>query len=207
MARDRSGRPDWAALLAAARAGDERALGAILEACRPYLLRVANATLGRELKGKVGGSDLVQETCLDAHRDFAAFTGRTEADLRRWLRGILVHNVAEARRHYGGTAKRSVDREVSLADGPDAPGSLADLIDPGQTPGALAEDRERRAGVERALESLSEADRQLLSWRYRDHLSFEEIGRRQGVSRESARRAWFRSLEILKRALEGNHAP
>jgi RNA polymerase sigma-70 factor, ECF subfamily len=38
-----------------------------------------------DLQAKGGGSDLVQETLLDAHKDFDRFTGRTEQEFLAWL--------------------------------------------------------------------------------------------------------------------------
>jgi RNA polymerase sigma-70 factor (ECF subfamily) len=37
--------------------------------------------IGRRLQGKVDASDLVQETFLDAHRDFGQFRGNREEQL------------------------------------------------------------------------------------------------------------------------------
>ena len=61
--------------------GSSEALGRLLELCRPYLTLVADQHLSPNLRAKVNPSDLVQDTCLEAHRDFARFTGTTEDDL------------------------------------------------------------------------------------------------------------------------------
>src|SRR5262245_63554352 len=68
-------------LLSAARSGSVDALGQMLEAHRAYLLHVANQELASDLQAKGGGSDLVQETFLEAHQDFARFQGSTEDEL------------------------------------------------------------------------------------------------------------------------------
>src|SRR5438874_1673797 len=52
----------FAEWLPAARNGSAQALGDALEACRVYLLAVAEHELDPELRGKGGASDLVQET-------------------------------------------------------------------------------------------------------------------------------------------------
>jgi RNA polymerase sigma-70 factor, ECF subfamily len=64
---------DASQYLPAARAGSREALGQALEICRGYLLRVANQGLDAELRAKGGASDLVQETFLEAQRDFGRF--------------------------------------------------------------------------------------------------------------------------------------
>src|SRR5689334_17428277 len=73
-------------LLSLARAGSSQALGQLLEVYRNYLALLARLQIGRRLQGKVEAADLVQETFLAAHRDFARFRGTTEGELVRWLR-------------------------------------------------------------------------------------------------------------------------
>src|SRR5215831_501032 len=95
-----------------ARAGSRAALGEALESCRGYLLLVAQRELDPQLRAKGGASDLVQETFIDAHRDFAQFHGTTEAELLAWLRQVLLNKVSNFGRHFRGTAKRDIGREI-----------------------------------------------------------------------------------------------
>jgi hypothetical protein len=77
---------DWAKdgdLLAAARRGSREALGQSLEACRRYLLAIADRQLDQDLQAKGGASDLVQETFLEAQRDFGQFHGPSPDELIR----------------------------------------------------------------------------------------------------------------------------
>src|SRR4051794_37421346 len=91
---------DW---LPGARAGAPEALGQLLEAWRGYLLVVAQRELDPDLRAKGGASDLVQETFLEAQRDFPRFHGDSEAELLAWLRRLLLNNVANFTRSYRGT--------------------------------------------------------------------------------------------------------
>src|SRR5262249_20302088 len=122
----------------AAQRGDVAALGRILEVFRPYLLTIANDHLPEALLPKCGGSDLVQESLLEAHRGFAGFDGRRPDELKAWLRGILRHNLKDWMRHFAAAKRRSMDRERSFQDG--EPGRLlaASLVDPEPTPGTFA---------------------------------------------------------------------
>src|SRR5436305_11185825 len=101
-------------LLAAARAGSTEALGRVLETCRRYLLLVAERQLDPKLRAKGGASDLVQQTFLEAQRDFARFQGTSEAELLAWLSRLLQNNVGDLARRYRGTGKRDIEREVAL---------------------------------------------------------------------------------------------
>jgi len=85
-------------MLAAARNGSESDLGRQIESTRRYLLLVANETLDPQLHRKVAPSDLVQETVIDAHRDFDNFAGTNEAEFFAWVRKILQHKTTAVRR-------------------------------------------------------------------------------------------------------------
>src|SRR4051812_46570849 len=89
-----------------ARRGSPESLGFALEACRPYLVRIASEELAPELRAKGDASDLVQETFLDATRDFRGFTGRTAAEWRAWLRQIFFNNLHHLARRFRHTGKR-----------------------------------------------------------------------------------------------------
>src|SRR5271156_1601698 len=106
-------RPDAAQWFPAARAGSSEALGQVLEACRGYLLLIAQQELDTKLQAKGGASDLVQQTFLEAQRDFAAFQGTTHAALLAWMRQLLVNNLANFRRDLHRD-KRRVTREIPL---------------------------------------------------------------------------------------------
>src|SRR5258708_21186979 len=97
--------------LPAARSGSADALGKALEACRGYLLMIAQGELDPHLQPKGGASDLVQETLVDAVRDFARFRGTREEELRAWLRQLLLNNLVDFTRQYHETATREIARE------------------------------------------------------------------------------------------------
>src|SRR5271170_7296601 len=109
-------REDAAQWLPAARAGSSEALGQVLEACRAYLLLIAQQELDTTLQAKGGASDLVQQTFLEAQRDFAGFKGTTHAALLAWMRQLLLHNLANFRRDLH-RHKRKVTREIALKTG------------------------------------------------------------------------------------------
>ena len=100
-------------LLSRARQGEEVARGRLLELYRNYLRLQARTLIGRTLQVRLDPSDLVQETFLEAHRDFPMFGGTTEAELIVWLRRILVRNLADQARHHKAQG-RDVRRQESL---------------------------------------------------------------------------------------------
>ena len=104
---------DWHAYIEAARAGSPTALGVLLEACRPHLIAVAQRELEANLRVKAAPSDLVQETCLDAQRDFARFQGGTEEEVRAWLGRVLLNNVGGLRLRFRTAGKRQLNVNIA----------------------------------------------------------------------------------------------
>ncbi len=100
-------------LLERARAGDLDAFGELLAQYRNYARLLARTLIGTTLRLRLDPSDLVQETFLEAHRDFPRFEGATEREVVAWLRRILVRNLADqARRQKAGL--RDYRRQESL---------------------------------------------------------------------------------------------
>jgi RNA polymerase sigma-70 factor (ECF subfamily) len=190
--------------LAAARAGSREALGKLFEACRPYLLVVAGRQLDPDLHAKGGASDLVQETFLEAQRDFARFVGTSEAELLAWLRQILLNNMGNFSRRYRDTDKRAVSREVSLAGDDSANPSGPGVPDPQATPSSKAIEREQAESLHRALQRLPDDYRQVIIYRYLEGRSFDEIGQLMQRSAEAARKLWSRAMDELRQEWEGS---
>lgn len=194
-------RPPLERWLAEARAGSPAGLSRLLEECRGYLLGIANQELDPQLRGKAGASDMVQETFLRAQREFEQFDGQTEQEWLGWLRQILVHQLANLNRHYCGTSKRNIQRELPLNDAPGQHGE-GDLVDPGDTPSAIARTKEDDDRLRAALKQLKPKYRQVIEWRNYEGLSLEEIGQRLGKSAEAARKLWARAVDQLGQRLE-----
>ena len=167
--------------LPAARAGSKEALGQMLEACRDYLLFIAAHELDPHLRAKGGASDLVQQTLLEAYRDFAHFQGGEEAELLAWLRRLLLNNVANFARDFRDTGKRRLAAEVSL-EGDSSNDWAQTLIGADATPSGEVMAKEQAEAIEKALERLLPDYRQVILLRYREELPFEEIGRRMAHS-------------------------
>src|SRR5262245_17754951 len=176
-----------------------------MEIGRHYLLLVANSELESDVQAKLGASDLVQETFLEAQRDFVQFHGTTEAELLAWFRRILLNNLANETRRYRGTSKRQLALELPIdADGSSS-GFAATLAAGASTPSEQAMKREETQALERALERLPEPYREVILLRQREHQSFEEIGRHLDRTADAARMLWSRALERLAQELEPPH--
>lgn len=185
-----------AALLQHAQEGSSAAIGSLLEAARGYLLLQAEQQLPHALRAKVGASDIVQETALDAHRAFPGFRGTTQEEWYAWLRAILQNNVTDAVRRFEGAQKRAAGREASINVVVDRSG-IAVLPAGGKAPDLSAIRREDAAMLTGVLTRVPDDYRTVLRLRYWEGLTFPEIAGRMGRSEEAARKLWYRALARL----------
>jgi RNA polymerase sigma-70 factor (ECF subfamily) len=192
-------------LLQEARSGDTEQLGRLLEIYRRYLRLLARIEIGRNLQAKLDASDLVQDTLLEAHRNFPRFQGSSETQFVCWLRQIMAANLANLLRRYLGTQGRDVRLERALAVGLDQSSRLLDrsLIAPVSSPSHQASRREQAVLLADALEKLPETYREVIMLRHLEELPFAEVSRRMGRSLDSVEKLWVRAIAQLRKVMGG----
>jgi RNA polymerase sigma-70 factor (ECF subfamily) len=190
-------------MLRAAQAGDAATLGRLLELYRRYLKVLARVQIGQRLQGKVDASDLVQETFLEAHQNFARFRGSSEPELVRWLRQILAANLADLFRRYLGTQGRDVRLEREIEAAFDRSSVMLDrgLVAGGSSPSQQAARREQAVLLADALEQLPENYREVLVLRHLEGLTFPEVAKRMERSQDSVEKLWMRGLARLRQIM------
>lgn len=171
--------------------------------CRNYLNVLARAQVEKKLQAKVDASDLVQQTLLEAYRDFRNFRGGTEAEWLAWLRQILSHNAANFIRHWQTTGKRQARREVSLASEDSSAGPRLDPSDNGESPSQQLMRKEREVLVADAVARLPPDYQEVINLRNLQRLPFNEVAERMGRSRPAVQMLWLRALNQLQQILTG----
>ena len=192
-------------LLQQAQAGSDDARGELLASYPDDLTLLARVQIGRRIQGKVDPADVVQETFLDAHRQFKQFRGASEAELVAWLRRILAGQLALTMRRFLGTKSRDVglERELGVQLDHSSESMDRDLADSISTPSQRASRREQAVLLADALGRLPKDYREVIVLRHLEGLSFGEVGRRMGRSENSVQKLWVRALADLRRAMEG----
>jgi RNA polymerase sigma-70 factor (ECF subfamily) len=180
-----------------ARQGNREALGRLLNNFRYYLLLMANRKLDPTLWAKVAPSDIVQESLMEAGRNFPRFHGSSEEELLAWLRGILRHIVMDAHRHYT-TEKRQVANELPLAELPQLEIPLATTNSPSES----AQAREQDEQLNEAVQQLPEHYRQVLRMYTWDKLTFVQIAEKLGTTADAVRKMFRRAIEELTKLVD-----
>lgn len=183
-----------------ARQGVEGARGALLENYRGYLELLARVEIGRRLQTKLDTADVVQETFLEAHRNFEAFRGATERELVAWLRGIFSARLSNLVRHYLGTQGRDLRREQALEVNLQESSRLLDrgLFAQGGTPSQEVARREQGVLLAEALARLPDDYREVIVLRHLEELTFPQVAERMGRSVDSVQKVWVRALAKLR---------
>lgn len=180
-------------LIADSRTGCSTARGRLLDLCNSELIYYAGKILRQSLKSKCDPADIVQETVLEAYRDFDSFRGETLEQLLGWLRQMLRNNAYNMHRKYLHTDKRQVGREAAIDR------DIAEQLIDQHDPEVWLETLQDRETVENGLDRLPAHMRQVILLRNRDGLTFSEIGAELGRSAEAARKLWSRSLARLQK--------
>jgi RNA polymerase sigma-70 factor (ECF subfamily) len=198
-------------LIRRCRAGEATARAELFSRYRHYLRVLAEAQLGRHLRGKCDPSDLVQQTLLEAHRDFPAFQGQHETELLGWLRRILAHNLFNEARRFS-TRGRDAGREVSLEGfqaGLDHSSQILArcVADSGPTPSQVAAEREDAVRLADTLARLPEHYQRVLLLRLFEGLSAEEVAERMTTTAGAVRMMQMRALESLRELMRADAEP
>lgn len=194
-------------LLSQAKQGNREQLGALLDSYRNYLNVLADSRLDRKLRGRLSSSDIVQETMLQAHRDFSQFRGTSECEFLGWLRKILAHTLARVIETHVLTKKRDVRRDVSMAKiaaGVERSTMQLNLaiVASCPTPSSHARERERAVILADVMTDLSSDQREVLILRNMQGLKFSEVADLMGRSAPATKMLWMRAIKKLRELYE-----
>lgn len=193
------------ALIARVRGGDTQALGTLLKSYSSYLTLIARMQIGKRLQAKLDEDDIVQETFLEAHRQFAHFRGNSEGELTAWLRMILAGTMAASLRRYLGTQGRDLHLERELNVQLDQSSRMLDrgLVGDGTTPSQHVSRREQSVLLAEALEKLPADYREVIVLRHLEQMSFADVAGKMERSVDSVQKLWVRALKALQQSIGG----
>jgi RNA polymerase sigma-70 factor, ECF subfamily len=181
-------------LVERAKQGDRSALDTLMERYQPRLVRWASGRLPSYARTLLDTSDLVQETLIRTVERLAGFEGRGPGAFEGYVRRAILNRIQDQVRW----ARRRPPSER-------IPETLTTTM---PSPLELAIGADLAERYERALEQLSDEERQLVHLRVELDFEHEEIAAILGrSSADAARMAFQRALrklaEIMGRADEG----
>jgi RNA polymerase sigma-70 factor (ECF subfamily) len=173
-----------------------QALDRLYERCTPRLLSYIRLKLGRSLRERLESRDILQATLLKSFEHLGEFRGSDGQSLMAWLARIADREIAD-RADYHNRQRRDAGRESPIDDHPELTARVRSVLS------QVIVD-ERASDLEAALDSLSDAHRQIILLRKFEDLSFKEIGRRLGKSEDACRMLLARAMTALTLTLAGH---
>ena len=176
-------------LLMQALHGDDAALGELLQRYRPLLEAMAKEQLNDAVRQRLGCSDVVQQSCLSAVREFDHFVGDGPGQFVAWLKQIHQRNLQDAARDHLVRDKRAVSRETD--------GDHRQAVDSQQpTASQIVAGWESNEELKAAIDALPEAQRIAVMMRHLEGKSLAQIAEHLGKSTAA-------TAGLIKRGLAG----
>lgn len=165
----------------------------------PYLKMLARTHMRTAYQAKLGDSDIVQQAMLQAIGAIDQFRGGTEAELRGWLRQILVRQICHLDRdmHRG---KRDVRREQSMEQKlAQSSMRLQGLLAADQaTPSQMAVVGENLSSLVDAIERLPDSQRIAIELHYLEGMKLAEVAQTLGKTTGAVAGLLHRGMKQLR---------
>ena len=191
-------------LVARAQEGDEVALAELFESYRGRLGKMINLRMDGRLKARVAVSDVLQESFVDLAKQLDNYVKDPKLPFFLWLRRMTAQRLAKFHRDHLGRQKRSVIREVQqIVATPEASSIFMAEHLAGQfsTASEQAVRKETRLQTQKAIEELSETDREILALRHIESLTNQEIAIELEIAESAATNRYVRAIRRLRTAL------
>ncbi len=192
-------------LLVQVREGSDGAVDKLFDRHRKALRRMIHLRLNNRVSRRVDASDVLQDVFIEASRRLQTYLEKPPMAFHLWIRQIARDRIIDAHRRHAVSAKRSVDREMSL----NAPATVdqssielaGQLCDGELTPAAAATQREIAMQLEQAVHQLRDQDREIILMRHYEQLSNLEIAQELGLTEPATSMRYLRALRRLRELL------
>ncbi|HSC27100.1 MAG TPA: sigma-70 family RNA polymerase sigma factor [Vicinamibacterales bacterium] len=183
----------------AAQEGSPTAIEQLYERSAPKLLAYIRLRMGRSLRSRLESRDILQAAMLKSFERLDEFRGTHTGSLMAWLAKIAEREIAD-RADFYRRQRRDAAREEPLEEGREVPAAVRSALSQ-----AIADERTEQ--LEEAIESLSDAHREIILLRKFEELSFPEIAARLGKSEDACRMLLARAMTALTIRLASRERP
>jgi RNA polymerase sigma-70 factor (ECF subfamily) len=181
---------------------DELADGPPIEQYRPYLWLLARVLLEPKFRRQLDPSDVVQEVYVRACKAIHQYRGTSEAELRSWMREILLKTLKEHARALS-TQKRDIDLERDFEDALNRSSARLEvwIQDSSLGPAERAEREDELDRIAKAINDLPEDQRTAFELFYIHECPVKEIGQRMDRTTNAAGALIQRAVKAIRKRL------
>jgi RNA polymerase sigma-70 factor (ECF subfamily) len=181
-------------LFVQARDGSSGALDALYRRCAGKLLPLIRLRMGRALRAELESRDILQAVMLKSFQKLPQVQDPNA--LMGWLSKVAENEIRD-RVDYLRRGQRDAARRAPIEDAANVPAPVRQAL-------SVAIMNERLERLERALEALPEAQREVIVLRKLEELTFAEMAGRLGKSEDACRMQFARAMAALTLSLERN---
>jgi RNA polymerase sigma-70 factor (ECF subfamily) len=195
---------DTNSLLDQIAAGDEAAVDHLFGLHRDHLRRMVDVRMDGRLTARFDPSDVVQDALVEANKRLPAYLNTRPLPFYPWLRKIAWEKLVQLQRRHMGAEQRSVCRETT---GPELSSQskvmlVKSLVAATSTPSGQVVRQEVRNRVSDAIDALPARDREIITLKHLEELSFKEAATVIEISEQAVYSRYRRAVEKLHRLLE-----
>ncbi len=171
---------------------------------RDYLRMLAYTQFKPELRRKIDPSDVVQQTMIEAVRDWDRHRGANDLERRAWLRKMLANNLLDLLREFRRD-KRDMSREQSMDESVrETSQRLRDMIaGDTSTPSMIVSKNEDSQRLAELLAELPDQQRDAITMHRWQGMTLNEIGEKMGKSQQAVAGLIFRGMQTLRKNFVG----
>jgi len=186
-------------LIEMAAAGDGAALATLLQEHEPRLLEYVRRRLPRAVESLAAPEDIVQDTCYEACRLIHGFSPQGNNSFHRWLIRIANFRIKATIQKY--RTRRTQAVSTSVSEDSSVLSALEQLVIYRRTPSGSALAHEFISAIERSLDRLIPAYREVITCRFINGLSVDETAQRMGKANDQVYVLSSRALGALREQL------
>ena len=173
------------------------ALGSAFEQYRDCLLAVISCRASAALKQKMSAEDILQEAFLDAYKRLDYLNDKPEISLLVKLRNIVMQTIVDKERFYRAD-KRAGAKEIHDNIDNAQMNLLNRLADSITSPSKKVMRKERAMIVCQILNKLSSQDKEIITLRHFEQMSFNDCAAILNITPAAAKMRHLRAIERLK---------
>lgn len=185
--------------------GGQTALASLFSSYGPCLERIIHFRLDPRIRGRIDAADILQEAYLEASTRLSSFLDSADVSFFVWLRQQTLQTLVDVHRRQF-RQKRDVNREIHFASTGPADGTSLSisqfLVSQLTSPSQVAVKAEEIQGLQDALNSMNDVDREVLALRHFEQLSNTQVAEILELSPTAASNRYLRAAARLSEILQ-----